>query len=299
MGKLKFMNIQPFVMSDNLLSSIVNIINYGNLDLSLYATKSEIRINAAGERLEFYIKDSLANSFHISGEHEKKKAHQKICSWLGNQNNPPDIIIRGGDAFEIKKSIGKRGGIQLNSTHPKNMLHVDDPKIISHVKNCEPGWKEKDIFYVMGQVQNQQLNHLFYIHGKCYAADRKIYQKIVKIVSEATQNANLEFQRTNELGRVNRVDPLGITTLRIRGMWIIKHPNRVFSYIYSPPKHGFGLVVLMLKEKYESYPEENRMRIINHNLISVKEVQIDSPNNKANRLDAVLITFQKEPPLDP
>ena len=42
---------------------------------------------------------------------------------------------------------------------------------------------------------------------------------------------DVEFSETNELGRVNKVDPLGITYLRIRGMWGIENPIKVFNYV--------------------------------------------------------------------
>ena len=38
-----------------------------------------------------------------------------------------------------------------------------------------------------------------------------------KIIAGVTQTTGIEFSPTKELGRVN-IDPLGITSLRIRGM---------------------------------------------------------------------------------
>ena len=42
-------------------------------------------------------------------------------------------------------------------------------------------------------------------------------------------SSGLEAGETDELGRINKVDPLGITSLRVRGMWQIKNPSKVFS----------------------------------------------------------------------
>jgi hypothetical protein len=36
---------------------------------------------------------------------------------------------------------------------------------------------------------------------------------------------------TKELGRYNKIDPLEITDLRIRGMYQVKHPTKVFDYL--------------------------------------------------------------------
>ena len=55
--------------------------------------------------------------------------------------------------------------------------------------------------------------------------------------------------KTVELGRINRVDPLGITNLRIRGMWMIANPLRVFEYVYKyNSRQNFALIALMKKE---------------------------------------------------
>jgi hypothetical protein len=48
-------------MPANILNSIYNIVEFGNLDLSFYATTSQIRINSVGESLEYFIKDSIVN----------------------------------------------------------------------------------------------------------------------------------------------------------------------------------------------------------------------------------------------
>ena len=42
----------------------------------------------------------------------------------------------------------------------------------------------------------------------------------------------LYFAETKELGRVNQVDPLGITNLRIRGMWQIETQEK-YLIIYT------------------------------------------------------------------
>ena len=52
-------------MGNNIIKAITNIVNFGNYDLKDYASKSHIRINAVGEQLEFFVKDSIANSFNV------------------------------------------------------------------------------------------------------------------------------------------------------------------------------------------------------------------------------------------
>ena len=265
---------------------------FQNTDLSDYNTTYEIGINSEGERLEFYIKDSLSNAFDLIGKAEKERRYSEEFAWLGNQNNPPDIIINNGDAYEIKKTKTPSPSIALNSSPPKSVLHSDDPRIIAACRNCDGGdWVQKDIFYVMGQVRDNTLLHLFYVQGKCYAADRAVYTRISDAITSAITSCDLEFNETRELGRVNRVDPLGITDLRIRGMWQIQHPIRVFDYIYRPVQGRFGLAALMLEEKYQSYPSQDQDIIETNNDLSRQNIRIKDPNNPANRLDAVLISF--------
>lgn len=66
--------------------------------------KNTIRIQQAGDALEFYIKDIFANTITLNDKAEKEKEYSKYFSYLGGANNPPDFIIRGKDAVEVKKN---------------------------------------------------------------------------------------------------------------------------------------------------------------------------------------------------
>ena len=86
----------------NILDAIYNIVTYPIFDIkSHYSGKN--RTNSVGEALETYIKDAFVNTFEIENEKERLKQFNKNFSWLGNQNHPPDIMIKGGDAIEAKK----------------------------------------------------------------------------------------------------------------------------------------------------------------------------------------------------
>lgn len=88
------------------------------------------------------------------------------------------------------------------------------------------------------------------------------------------------------------MDPLGITNFRIRGMWEIQNPIKVFSYLYNyNKKKDFSLVALMLKNKFDSFPKEDIASIIKEKAIIVKDVEIKNPNNPAELIDAKLITL--------
>lgn len=282
-------------MGNNIIKAITNIVKFGNYDLKDYASKSHIRINAVGEQLEFFVKDSIANSFNVEKE-KKEEEYSKVFSWLGNQNHPPDMIIKGSDAFEIKKIESEKSSLALNSSPPKDKLLVSDVRITKDCKNCEGSiWENKELFYVIGHTKSSKLKYIFFIHGTCYAAKHEVYHKvhdpIKNKVDSVLDSLGLEKGKTIEIGKVKRVDPLGITELRIRGMWQIQNPLKVYEDSCSiSDKDKFHLFALLRKEKYNSFPKEDIKELENHPDIVVKDIKIKDPNNPAKLIEAKLIT---------
>jgi hypothetical protein len=284
-------------MCPSILSAIQNIFQFRNSNLAAYSSTYLIRINAVGEQLEFYVKDAICGSFMLPMR-QKERRYQEVFSLLGNQNNPPDAIIRGGDAFEIKKIRSLSASIALNSSPPKDRLHRDDPRITRACKSCEGGsWASKDLFYVVGSTGGKRIRSLFFVQGSCYCANREVYQRIANQLKDGIKEdmkiLGIEgMSETAELGRINRVDPLGITNLRIRGMWMIENPLKVFSYIHRLNlKNEFTLSALMLRDKFQSCPSHERKLIESNNRIAARDVKIKNPNNPAENLDAKLISL--------
>ncbi len=55
-----------------------------------------------------------------------------------------------------------------------------------------------------------------------------IYQTIKSRIKQGVETIEgVEFTETKELGKIKKVDPLGITDLRVRGMWHIQSPFKV------------------------------------------------------------------------
>lgn len=286
-------------MANNILSAINNIVSFKTYDLKGYALTYLIRINAIGEQLEFYTKDAIANSFKLP--HNKKEAvYTKVFSYLGNQNNPPDMIIKNGDAFEIKKIESPRSSLALNSSPPKDRLLSIDIRITNACRNCETNiWEEKDLFYVIGHATKGKIKYLFFIHGRCYAAKHIVYDKvhnpIKKEVDSIIDSLGLEKGGTVEIGKVKRVDPLGITELRIRGMWQIQNPLRVYENLCKiEDSDKFHLFALMRKDKYDTFPKNDSKNLEVNNNISVKDIEIKDPNNPAEIIEAKLISFKEK-----
>lgn len=253
------------------------------------------RANSMGDGLESYVKDAFCNSFHGSGE-EKNRLYSQVFSYLGNSNNPPDIILRNSDAVEVKKIESINADLALNSSYPKSKIYSDSEMITKACRDCEEYyWEVKDIIYCIGYVGNNSVKRLCFIYGKDYAADNEVYERTQLTIRDGiAQIPGVHFSKTRELGRVNRVDPLGITYLRLRGMWHIKNPFVVFRDYYEfDSKSDFSLLAIIDNDKYYSFPEKDRIFLESIEDIQVKSIDIPDPNNPAKLIAAKLITFTK------
>lgn len=275
----------------NILEAIVNINSHRNFKIkNMYSGKN--RANNMGEALEYYVKDAFANTFNITDEAIRDSILEREFSWLGNQNNPPDSMIRGGDAIEVKKTESPNAGLPLNSSYPKSSIKNDDPLIAPDFIVCED-WEERDLIYCIGHTDSESVKSLWMVYGSIYAARHETYQRIKNTISTGINSIpNVEFADTNELGGVKRVDPLGITNLRIRGMWHILNPRKVFDYVHKNIKtNTFELVCIIPLEKYNSFPNESRQKLesISDIDFSIHETKVKNPNNPANRIDCKVI----------
>jgi hypothetical protein len=154
------------------------------------------------------------------------------------------------------------------------------------------------MLYAIGNVpkKTSQLKSLWLVYGDCFCADQETYERIKNTISSGiTSIPDVEFTQTNELGKVKKVDPLGVTDLRIRGMWHIENPSKIFNYLYKYDNtRSFQLICLMQEEKYKSMPQEDRMaieKLSNANVI-LKNVKIKDPNNPVQLIAGKLFVFK-------
>jgi len=222
---------------------------------------------------------------------------QEIFSYQGNKNNPPDLMLKNGDAIEIKKLEGKNSAIALNSSYPKDKLYASSTMITKACKECE-AWTEKDMLYAIGHIPKatKNLKSLWLVYGDCFCANKETYERIKDTISNGINSiSNVEFTATNELGKVKKIDPLGITDFRIRGMWHIANPNKIFDYLYQyDESKTFQMMALMTKEKYNIMPKHDREVIENMSEIEIKEVKIKSPNNPVILIDGFFLGFRSK-----
>lgn len=276
----------------NIIQAIINIANEPIIQLKDSYT-SRNTINNIGQALEAYIQDAFANTISESNYQKRDERISEVFSYLGNQNNPPDIILKDGDAIEVKKIQSKGAAIALNSSYPKSKLHSDDSKITDACRNCED-WTTKDIIYAIGVTSDKTLKHLWLVYGDCYAASRDIYTRIGRTIKEGVKEIeDIEFSETKELGRVNRVDPLGITNLRIRGMWHIDNPLKVYKdYYEANERNAFTLTCIMQEDKFNSFNSNDIKSLSKHNDITIKDIKIKDPDNPAKLINAKLIILE-------
>lgn len=291
-------------MKTNVIKAILNLIHLPPSSIqNNYSGRN--KVNNEGKGLEEFIIDLFCGTVNEIDQLKRVEKKAELFSYIGNQSNPPDAMIREGDAIEIKKIETSNAALALNSSYPMAKLHYDCPMLNNACISCE-NWIEKDMIYAIGELKKDQneenketksLISLCFVYGVDYAASLDIYNKIKSKIKDGISTINgIEFSETKELGRVNKVDPLGITNLRIRGMWHIDNPFKVFNYIYQPKKNAlFNMMTLINIEKYLTFSDEDRNELEKtakefKNLV-IKDVKIKTPDNPAKLKDAKLITF--------
>ena len=281
-------------MSSNILIAIKNLVENPVIALTAHYSGRN-RVNGVGNALEVYIKDLFANTLMYEDEYSRLNVYNEVFSYTGNQNNPPDIILKNGDAIEVKKVQGNASALALNSSYPKDKLYADSTMITNECRTCE-NWDIKDIIYIVGNTTDTHLKELWFVYGDCYAADKGIYERIKNTIVDGLHSIPcIELAETNELGKIKKVDPLGITDLRVRGMWSIFNPKKVFDYL---PKQnsdsGFKFYCVMKKDKFKKFSNEDK-----NNLLALKDdksffihdIQIRNPNNPAQLIPVKFMEF--------
>jgi hypothetical protein len=278
----------------NIIKAFINITNSPIVELVDYYSGKN-RVNNAGKALEIYIQDAFAGTINETDELKRLEKLEQIYSYQGNQNNPPDLMLKNSDAIEVKKLQSKNSAIALNSSYPKAKLYANSPMITKACRECEK-WETKDIIYTIGYTTDNSLKSLWMVYGDCFCADKETYERIKETISSGINSiSDVEFTATKELGKVKKVDPLGITDLRIRGMWHIANPHKVFDYIYKyDESKRFQMVCLMRKEKYEGLPLADRevLESLGVDGIEVLDVRIKSPDNPIRLVEAKLLVFK-------
>lgn len=280
-------------MRSDILRAVVNISNRHDFNVGEPIENSN-RANAMGDVLEKYIADAFAGTFEMN-EAERIQRQSEVFSYIGNNSNPPDLMIRGGAAIEVKKIENRNSQLQLNSSFPKNKIYANDSRIGQNAVSAE-NWSEKDFVYAVGFVKNRKIKEIFLVDASIYCANKEIYQSMFDLIKNGVASIpGIVFSQTKELGRVNQIDPLGITNLRARGMWLLENPFSVFSYIYEPNSlKEFNLVAIIMEEKFENSDYKDEIyRLMAERRVLVSDELVRNPNNPAQLIRCKKITYSK------
>ncbi len=80
----------------NIIQAFINIVNSPIVELvDYYGGKN--RVNSTGKTLEIYIQDAFAGTINERDELKRLEKFEEIYSYQGNQNNPPDLILKNSD----------------------------------------------------------------------------------------------------------------------------------------------------------------------------------------------------------
>ena len=277
----------------NIIDAILNLVN--NPITTITDTyKNKNRANASGDALEEYVKDLFAGTIN-SNDNERLDKYEDTFSYTGNSNNPPDAILKYGDAVEIKKIESNGSALALNSSYPKHKIYSSSTLINNACRNCEK-WTEKDIIYCVGLIKDNKLKRLCMVYGLDYCATEEVYTRLRDRIKDAARSAEgVEFSESKELAHVNKVDPLGITYLRVRGMWGIDNPWTVFSYLYTQPSNcDFDFFCIINNDKLKEFYNYQTLLDLSKTdtRLTIQSVKVKNPDNPVQRNDAILITFK-------
>lgn len=162
----------------NIIDAICTLLSNKQTQIKEYQNVHN-RINSVGDSLENFVADLFCGSVNETDKQAKLKCQSEIFSYIGNNSNPPDFMLKNGDAIEVKKIENFNSALALNSSYPKAKLYSNSSMITSHCKECE-AWNEKDMIYAVGVMSKNYLKSLVFVYGEDYAASSEIYERIKK-----------------------------------------------------------------------------------------------------------------------
>lgn len=272
-------------MSD-ILQGLAHLIRHSNFQLPSMRGTGGPSSTPTGKPFEIYCKDwlSLLPPNNII---QRQSFYNTAFSYQGSDNNPPDVMFRGGnagDAFEFKKTESQSGSLLLNSSFPKNILHTTSPGLLESCINCEQ-WTQRNFYYIVGRIKpgNERISFLWVVDGEILATDHNVYenifQKLRGSVNSFISSNNLQNIPSKELGRFRGIDPNDKTVLRARSMWELESPQKTFKNLPGVLMDTTKSVLhaLILESKWKNYPIQSQNAI--NSLIGLNGFSLTTFNN--------------------
>jgi hypothetical protein len=289
----------------DLLLGLSHLIVNSNFQLSANTNASQ-QI-PTGQLFETYCKDWLAllPPGDIQNRHA---AYERVFSYQGNPNNPPDVMYKGGDigdAFEFKKSENSASAIPLNSSYPKDRLFASNRNINNHCRNCED-WNSRTLYYIVGVIpsQSQRVKSLWVVDGEVMAANHQYYESIFNgvknSISAYVEQHGIETVPSVELARLKNFDPLRRTVMRSRSMWELEGPHISFGKIegvMDASETTSVMHAIITEEKWSSYSLTSQNALLNLEgtigLSILHNIEVPDPNSAHKTIKAKLIRFAR------
>ncbi len=242
------------------------------------------------------IKSIKVNSDNDILENENSRSLSNIKCFLFTENYK-----------EIAEVKPLNGEVLLNNVPPMQILQMNDPLIS---KNCrdilywednslfEPRPPKRDIIYVVGGLEENQLRCLSMVYGRDYCASNDYYNNIRRKIKNLYQNEEMiqnNLETVKELAQIDEFDPLGLTGAKLYVNWQIKNPWHAFHYIYRRNNNTkFDFMCIINYDKWITL--ENRELLLaaqeTCENLTISPVRIKNPDNPEERRDAVLITYE-------
>ena len=136
------------------------------------------------------------------------------------------------------------------------------------------------------------------VYGDCFAGSKEQYTVIKESISTGISEIGLTISPTKEIARLNNIDLLGITNLRIRAMWHIKNPSHIFSTLNLNVTSDFYAHLIMTRTKFESFSQADQQAILElcheePTIITCRTVNITNPNHLDETIEAVVISINR------
>ena len=120
----------------NVIDAILNLVNNPTMNI-VEQYRNNNRANQVGDAFEIYVRDLFAGTFEAVDEAERNLRYAEVFSYIGNSNNPPDIMLKNGDTIEVKKISSKTSALALNSSYPRRKLKSSSSMISMACRKAE------------------------------------------------------------------------------------------------------------------------------------------------------------------
>lgn len=280
----------------NIIDAIINLVHDDDLQLRSHHIGTN-RANIVGDNLEDFIKDLFAGTLCVEEKRRLLKLSQ-VFSYSGNSSNPPDAMLRGGDAIEIKKIESDNSSLALNSSYPKHTLKSTNPMINTACKEAE-NWQEKDMLYVIGVVKkgSSTLKHLCMVYGTNYCASDSFYEKRKDEIRDNLMSIpNVIYEPHNGYNHKNEPDSLGNTYFKLTSKWKFKNPWQAFDYVYKKPlDKKFTFMCIIDENKWNSFPNNQELLDLSLkvNNLKITDKYVKSPDDNSIIEKVKLVTYYK------